>query len=85
MNNGGGPACLRLRVVMNEAQQASVHQGVLFSVELHKELCEWVNTNYRDELSADDLRDPNLIDESYQAIERLAGILQLPSGVLMDS
>ena len=84
MNNGGGPACLRLRVVLDEAQQAAVHQGVLFSNKLHEQLCDWVNKHYRDELSADDLRDPKLIDESYQAIEQLADILELPSNVLLD-
>ena len=29
MANGGGPACLRLRVVLNAAQRAAVHSGVI--------------------------------------------------------
>ena len=29
MRNGGGPACLRLRVTLTEAELAAVHPGVL--------------------------------------------------------
>lgn len=84
MNNGGGPACLRLRVVMNEEQIAAIHQGVLFTDELHESLQKWVEKHYRDSLSPDDLRDPKLIDETYTAFEALAQIVRLPLDVLAD-
>ena len=84
MNNGGGPACLRLRVVMNDEQVASIHQGVLFADELHESLRQWVAKHYRDSLAPDDLRDPKLIDETYSAFEALAQIIRLPLDVLAD-
>ncbi len=85
MNNGGGPACLRLRVVMTEQQQARMHPGVVFSESLYEKLVAWVEANYRDQLVPNDLRDPNLVVESLNAIESLARILDLPVEVLMDA
>ncbi len=35
MRNGGGPACLRLRVALTDAQAKAVHQGVLMTEELY--------------------------------------------------
>ena len=84
MNNGGGPACLRLRVVLTAQQQAAIYQGVVCSDELHQDLVAWVESNYREELAPDDLRDPDLIDESLEAMKQLAGILDLPEAVLLD-
>ena len=81
MNNGGGPACLRLRVVLTVEQQQAVHQGVLFSESLYARLKDWVNQHYRDELAPDDLRDPALIDEVSGAFEHLSRILGLPLSV----
>ena len=77
MNNGGGPACLRLRVVMNDAEQAAFHQGVLLTDELYDQLVSHVEKHYREELSPADLADPKLIDESFTAHEALAEILGL--------
>src|SRR5439155_20462014 len=38
MRNGGGPACLRLRVQLNDEELAATHQGVLFEDVLHAKL-----------------------------------------------
>lgn len=84
MNNGGGPACLRLRVVLNEEQATAIHQGIIFTDELHQSLSHWVETHYRDSLTPEDLRDPKLIDESYTAFESLSRIIGLPLDVLAD-
>lgn len=84
MNNGGGPACLRLRVVLTENEQAKIHQGVVLTDELYVKLVGWVEAHYRETLEPDDLRDPNLIDESLGAIESLAKILGMPAEVLLD-
>ncbi|WP_197472452.1 N-succinylarginine dihydrolase, partial [Oleiphilus sp. HI0067] len=35
MKNGGGPACLRLRVALNENELAAIHPGVLFTDQLY--------------------------------------------------
>lgn len=83
MNNGGGPACLRLRVVLDEAQQSAMHTGVVLTEELHDQLVAWVNENYREELKPDDLRDPNLVEETKSTISKLADILKLNKNVLL--
>ena len=84
MNNGGGPACLRLRVAMNEAEIAAMHQGVLFTDQLHGQLVDWVQRHYRKQLSEADLRDPKLPEEVERALVELAKILDLPEEVLLD-
>ena len=82
MNNGGGPACLRLRVVLNDEQRHQVLPGVMFSPQLHGRLVSWVEKYYRSELAPDDLLDPKLILEVHQAIDALQTILGLPAGTL---
>ncbi len=77
MSNGGGPACLRLRVVLSEKQLRSLPENVLFSDELLAELTAWVQRNYRDSLSADDLADPKLVEEARIAHEEVQKILGL--------
>ena len=79
MKNGGGPACLRLRVVLTEAELAAMHQGVLFNEALYQKLGNWVETHYRDTLSPDDLGDISFMQESFKAHEELMRILGLPS------
>jgi succinylarginine dihydrolase len=78
MRNGGGPACLRLRVVLTEAELAATHQGVFLTDTLHARLVTWVNQHYRDELRAADLANPSLLEECRTALDQLTGILGLP-------
>ncbi|WP_454754174.1 N-succinylarginine dihydrolase [Cupriavidus necator] len=78
MRNGGGPACLRLRVVLDASQAASIRANVFFSEALHAELTEWVCQHYRDRLVPHDLADPSLLDEIRFALRELETILALP-------
>ena len=80
MRNGGGPACLRLRVVLNEAELAATNPGMRLTDELHGALSVWGATWYRDALSPADLADPALLDESRGALDELTSILGLGSG-----
>jgi succinylarginine dihydrolase len=82
MRNGGGPACLRLRVVLTKNQLAAMHQGVLLTPKLYNQLTAWVEKHYRDELTPADLADPHLLRESRRALDSLTNILQL--GPLCD-
>ncbi|GHE21834.1 N-succinylarginine dihydrolase [Halomonas urumqiensis] len=77
MRNGGGPACLRLRVVLSEAERASLSGRVLLDNALHGELVAWVERHYRDRLAPEDLADPALASESLAALDELTRILQL--------
>lgn len=79
MRNGGGPACLRLRVVLTEDEQRAMHDGVIMNDALYERLTIWVEGHYRDELSQADLADPMLLDESRHALDELTGILGLGS------
>ena len=78
MHNGGGPACLRLRVVLTPADLAAVHPGVMATPERLATLEAWVRRHYRDRLSIADLADPALLAESRRALDELTGILDLP-------
>ena len=78
MRNGGGPACLRLRVVLTEPQANAMHQGVLMTDALHDRLAAWVVRHYRDRLAPADLADPMLAVEIRSAMEALALLLDLP-------
>ncbi|WP_454783782.1 N-succinylarginine dihydrolase [Legionella sp. WA2024007413] len=79
MRNGGGPACLRLRIALNEEELQAMHQGVLINEELLKLLKKWVLKHYRTELIATDLADPLLLEECFCALDELTGILKLGS------
>jgi len=79
MKNGGGPACLRLRVVLTEDQIAATEQGIFLTNELHSALVQWGERHYRDRLEREDLLDPLLIDEGRAALDELTGILKLGS------
>lgn len=79
MQNGGGPACLRLRVAMSEAELQAVNPAVLMNDSLFVRLNQWVDTHYRDELNEADLADPQLLVESRQALDELTKILKLGS------
>jgi succinylarginine dihydrolase len=79
MRNGGGPACLRLRVVLSDDERAAVNSGSWLTPERHGELVEWVKQHYRDRLVLADLADPQLLDESRTALDRLTQILGLGS------
>ncbi|MEN8129454.1 MAG: N-succinylarginine dihydrolase [Pseudomonadota bacterium] len=79
MRNGGGPACLRLRVVLTEQELASVNQAVIFNNRLFVSLNNWIDRHYRDRLCEKDLVDPTLLQESRFALDELTQILALGS------
>ena len=80
MRNGGGPACLRLRVSLTEAEWAQVNPGNQFSIGLYEELKTWINAHYREQLSPEDLLDPSLMEESFVALDELTNIMRLGDG-----
>jgi succinylarginine dihydrolase len=79
MQNGGGPACLRTRVVLNEEEQSAVPPRLFFSEQLFAELTSWVKRYYRESLSLADFREPALPTEIQTALDRLTQILGLGS------
>lgn len=79
MSNGGGPACLRLRVVLNDKELAAVNPATLMNDTLYRRLTRWVQSHYRDQLREADLADPQLLQESRSALDELTQLLNLGS------
>jgi succinylarginine dihydrolase len=78
MANGGGPACLRLRVALTPAERAAVLPGVWLAPARHAELVAWVNRHYRETLAPADLADPELAREARRALDELATLIGRP-------
>lgn len=79
MRNGGGPACLRLRVVLTGEELAATNPAQRFDVRLQERLTDWAERRYRDRLAPADLADPKLLEESRAALDELTQILGLGS------
>lgn len=77
MRNGGGPACLRLRVVMTAEERAACHQGILLDEEKIDVLQNIIRETYRDRLSAADLADPAFVEECRTARKAIIEVLDL--------
>jgi succinylarginine dihydrolase len=79
MRNGGGPACLRLRVVLTEPQFDAVARDsrTILDQSLYDELKAWIEKHYRERISPNDLGDPALLRESRTALDELTHILSL--------
>ena len=74
MMNGGGPACLRLKVILNDEELENLNQNFLMNNERLESIKLLIEREYRDELYPDDLKDPNLLDESRRVLDELTQI-----------
>lgn len=79
MRNGGGPACLRLRVVLTEEERRAIPPSCLMNDALHERLVAWATEHYRETLSTKELADPSLLEESRAALDALTQILGIGS------
>lgn len=79
MRNGGGPACLRLRVPLEDAEALALGGRVGFDNQLEAELREVVEKRYRDRLELADMADPALLDEARTALDEITQLLGLGS------
>jgi succinylarginine dihydrolase len=79
MQNGGGPACLRLRVPLTATERQALGARVLVDDALLGELEAWVQRHFRESLAPDDLSDPQLHREAMTALDELSRILKLDS------
>jgi succinylarginine dihydrolase len=79
MQNGGGPACLRLRVPMTDAEAGALSARVILDDALAEALVAWVDRHYRDRLTPADLTDPALAREGMLALDELTQLLELGS------
>ena len=79
MRNGGGPACLRLRVRLEAHEEKALGARVLWNQKLHDALVACVTARYRDRLTLDDFADPAFVDEARTALDELTALLDLGS------
>jgi succinylarginine dihydrolase len=79
MKNGGGPACLRLRVPLTDEERNAIRARVFFDAELDQRLTAWVERHYRDRLVSADLADPQFLDQTRRALDELSSLLGLGS------
>lgn len=77
MRNGGGPACLRLRVVLSDEELAAASPHFILDDAKFDMLEEWAKSHYRDRLTPDDLRDPNFMEEALAALDALTQLLKM--------
>ena len=80
MRNGGGPACLRLRVRADAGGARAHSRATSFStMRSPRRSTPGSARNYRDRLAPEDLADPALLDESRRALDEVSQLLRLPS------
>ncbi len=79
MKNGGGPACLRLRVVLTEDELAAADQRFIMDDEKILALENWVNAAYPNEIHPDDLGDIAVHRQCLEALDTLTQMLNLDS------
>lgn len=77
MGNGGGPACLRLRLWLNEAEKNHIHSGIIFSDVLYERLGNWVEAHYPETLTAEDLTHIDLPKRVQNALLELETIIEM--------
>jgi succinylarginine dihydrolase len=78
MRNGGGPACLRLRVILTDAEQQALQGRALLTDDRYRTLVAHIQQTYPDRLTLEDLRDWQLCEQLQEAVEQVAVLLGLP-------
>ena len=77
MANGGGPACLRLRVPMSHEALSTVDSRFLIDDQKLNILEDWMLRCDRDELTISDLADPLFAAECFQTLDDMTSVLGL--------
>ena len=78
MKNGGGPACLRLRVPLTTDEVQAIPARVVLDDALYQAVRAWILRHYRDRIAPADLGDPEFFDENRRALSELSAILDVP-------
>ncbi|MEO8902042.1 MAG: N-succinylarginine dihydrolase [Polyangiaceae bacterium] len=78
MKNGGGPACLRLRVPLTDPELAAISARVVLDDTLYDDVRAWIERHYRDRVTTTDLGDPDFFEDNRRALSALSTLLNLP-------
>jgi succinylarginine dihydrolase len=79
MKNGGGPACLRNRIVLSAKERAAVPPRVFLDKQSFADLEDWADRHYRESVVLTDFLDPLFRNEVEAALDELTQILELGS------
>ncbi|XZE53490.1 N-succinylarginine dihydrolase [Planctomycetaceae bacterium SH139] len=71
MSNGGGPACLRLRVPLTSDQLTRLPAGVFWTPQRGERLRRLISSSYRAEVTAADLRDSEFAKEALEVVREI--------------
>ena len=77
MMNGGGPACLRLKVLMNNKELEGVNKNFILDDNKVEQIKHLIQSFYRDRILPDDLKDPDLLDEFQMILDQYTQIFDL--------
>jgi succinylarginine dihydrolase len=72
MSNGGGPACLRLRLDVDEEQVSQLEPRWRFTPERHSEIARWIDNYYPARLCIDDLARWDFAEHAMAAVYAFA-------------
>ena len=81
MRNGGGPACLRLRVMMNKQEIHALNERALLTPQRYQQLKDHISATYPDRLQLEDLRDGSLCEKLRDSVRTLYALLGLPENL----
>ncbi|RYD92283.1 MAG: N-succinylarginine dihydrolase [Sphingomonadales bacterium] len=76
MRNGGGPACLRLRVPVSDTAKAAIDRRFLLDERRWQSLCALVDGYWPERIDATDLADPELWTAALAAHDALDALLR---------
>lgn len=75
MGNGGGPACLRLRIIMSEQERRETRPCGWLTATRYSSLKELIKARYRDRLEFNDFRDPEFAQECWETAAQVRTLL----------
>ena len=78
MRNGGGPACLRLRVPVSAADQAAIHPGYILDEARLDRLARLIETHWPVAVAPADLSNPALWETARGADAALTNFINAP-------
>jgi succinylarginine dihydrolase len=82
MRNGGGPACLRLRVALEESDIATLDQRFLLTEAKADALADLITRHWPERIAPDDIGNPDLWQQCWSARAALLDLLGFKAGDL---